>query len=126
MSRFDPIEILEAQAACVCEPRHPATPNGEPKTLAETVDHEAIAYRTWGTPTGDFLARQMERLAQLIRWTGATSPEDHESRMEVWDDDLRREWEERGFAAGHEAGRREGRDLAFQVIKVVLSRTLLR
>ena len=26
-------------------------------------------------PEGDFLARQMERLSQLIRWTGATSPE---------------------------------------------------
>jgi hypothetical protein len=126
MSHFDPIEILEAQARCPCEPRHPTTANGEPMTLAETVDHEATAYRAWGTPAGDFLARQLERLAQLIRWTGATTPQEHEDRMEIWDDDLRRQWEERGFAAGHEAGRREGRDLAFQEIKVVLSKTPLR
>ena len=50
------------------------TANGRPRTLAEVVDHEALAYRAWGTPTGDFLAAQMERVAQLIRWTGATTP----------------------------------------------------
>ena len=48
--------------------------NGQPRTLAEVVDHEAMGYRAWGTPTGDFLARQMERLAQLVRWTGADDP----------------------------------------------------
>src|SRR5947209_1425875 len=48
--------------------------NGQPLTLAEVVDHEAMGYRGWGTPTGDFLARQMERLAQLIRWTNAMRP----------------------------------------------------
>jgi hypothetical protein len=87
--------------------------DGRPTTLAETVDHEALAYRSWGTPEGDFLARQMERLAQLVRWTGATTPEDHEDRMEVWDEDLRRQWEDRGYEAGYAAGRREGRRLAF-------------
>jgi hypothetical protein len=126
MSHFDPIKSLEAQAPCACEPRHPTTANGEPRTLAEVIDHEAIAYRGWGTPTGDFLARQMEQLAQLVRWTGATTPEDHEARMEVWDHDLRRRWEDRGYVAGPEAGRREGRDLAFQEIMVVLSQAPLR
>ena len=48
----------------------PVSANGRPTTLAELVDHEALAYRAWGTPEGDFLARQMERLAQLVRWTG--------------------------------------------------------
>ena len=50
--------------------------NGQPKTLVEIVEHEALGYRAWGTPAGDFLARQTERLAQLIRWTGASTPED--------------------------------------------------
>jgi hypothetical protein len=122
VSPSNPVEILEAPAPCGCEPRHPTTANGEPLTLAETVDHEAMAYRAWGTSTGDFLARQMERLAQLVRWTGATTPEAHEDRMQIWDEDVRRQWEDRGFAAGHEAGRREGRDLAFQEIRVVLKR----
>ena len=100
--------------------------NGRPTTLAALVDHEALAYRAWKTPEGDFLARQMERLAQLVRWTGATTPEDHEARMEVWDEQLRRQWEDRGHAAGLEQGRREGRNLAFEEIQLVLRRSVGR
>jgi hypothetical protein len=81
--------------------------NGQPLTLAEVVDHEARAYRAWGTPAGDFLARQMERLAQLVRWTGANTPEEHEARMDVWDDEVREQWFDRGYQEGLEAGRRE-------------------
>jgi hypothetical protein len=81
--------------------------NGQPMTLAEVVDHEAMAYRAWGTPAGEFLARQMERLAQLVRWTGATTPEEHEARMEVWDQEVREQWFDRGYHEGQEAGRRE-------------------
>ncbi len=81
--------------------------NGQPMTLAEVVDHEAMAYRAWGTPAGDFLGRQMERLAQLIRWTGAATPEEHEARMDVWDEELREQWYDRGHHEGREAGRRE-------------------
>lgn len=82
--------------------------NGEPTTLAEVVDHEARAYRAWGTPEGDFLARQMERLAQLVRWTGAKTPEEHEARMDVWDDEVREQWYDRGYHEGLEAGRLQG------------------
>ena len=57
---------------------------------------------------------------------GATTPEDHEARMEVWEDDLRKEWEDRGHAAGLQQGRREGRDLAFQEIQFVLRRSVGR
>jgi hypothetical protein len=107
-------------------PADPAAANGRPTMLAELVDHEALAYRAWGTPAGDFLARQMERLAQLIRWTGAATPEDHEARMEVWDEQLRQQWEDRGHAAGLEQGRREGRDLAFDEVICVLKKAPLR
>ena len=103
-----------------------AAVDGRPTTLAELVDHEALAYRSWGTPEGDFLARQMERLSQLVRWTGAITPEDHEARMEVWEDDLRRQWEDRGHAAGLQQGRREGRDRAFEEIQLVLRRSVGR
>ncbi len=65
------------------ESPRPVPANGQPVTLVEIVEHEALGYRAWGTPEGDFLARQMERLGQLIRWTGASTPEDHEDRMEV-------------------------------------------
>lgn len=99
-----------------------ADPLAPPATLAEAVDREARAYRARGTPEGEFLARQLERLAQLVRWTGAAAPEEHEARMEVWDEELRRQWEDRGYAAGYDAGRREGRDLAFRELILVLKR----
>jgi hypothetical protein len=107
----------------------PATPvagNGQPTTLAELVDHEALAYRAWTTPEGDFLARQMERLAQLVRWSGARTPQEHEDRMEVWDADIRQQWEDRGYQAGYEQGRNEGRDLAFDEVICVLKKAPLR
>jgi hypothetical protein len=81
--------------------------NGQPRSLAEIIDHEAMGYRAWGTPTGDFLARQMERLAQLIRWTAAATPEDHEARLEVWDQEIREQWFDRGYHEGYEAGRHD-------------------
>jgi hypothetical protein len=122
VSHVDPTSLLNARAIGDDATRHPSDTNGQPLTLAEAVDHEAIAYHAWGTPVGELLARHMERLAQLIRWTGATTPEEHDARMEVWDDDLRRRWEECGYAAGVEAGRREGRDAVFHEIQL-LSRT---
>ncbi len=71
-----------------------------PRTLAELVDHEALAYRGWGTTEGDFLARQMERLAQLIRLTEAETPGDFEDRLEVYECDLRAREYDRGFEDG--------------------------
>ncbi len=71
-----------------------------PRTLAETVDHEALAYRAWGTPEGDFLARQMERLAQLIRLTQAETPGQFEDRLEACEFDLRAREYDRGFEDG--------------------------
>src|SRR5271157_308830 len=83
--------------------------NGQPVTMLEIVEHEAEGYRAWRTPEGEFLARQMDRLAQLIRWTGATTPEDHEDRMEVWDAEIRDRYWDMGFHEGLVAGRRECR-----------------
>jgi hypothetical protein len=83
--------------------------NGQPVTMLEIVEHEASVYRAWGNEMGDFLARQMDRLAQLIRWTGATMPEDHEDRMEVWDAEIRDRYWDMGFHEGLVAGRRECR-----------------
>jgi hypothetical protein len=40
----------------------------------------------------------MERLAQVIPWTGATTPGEHVARMEVWDEAVREQWFERGLA----------------------------
>jgi hypothetical protein len=84
----------------------PSVPvNGQPMTLVETVEHEALAYRAWRTPEGDFLASHLERLAQLIRWTGATTPDEHEARMEVWDSQIAERHFDRGFTQGDAAAR---------------------
>ena len=52
--------------------------NGEPQTLAETIDHEALSYRERGDSIGKFIADHLDRLAQLVRWTDASTPEEHE------------------------------------------------
>ena len=75
--------------------------------MIETIEHEAMAYRAWGTPIGEFLARQMERLAQLVRWTGATTPDEHEARMEVWDAEISARYFDRGYSEGIRAARAE-------------------
>jgi hypothetical protein len=120
MSHSDPVSPPDDRARCADGPGPSTDADGRPLSLAEAVDCEANAYRSWGTPVGDLLARQLERLAQLIRWTGATTPEDYEARMEVWDDHLRRRWEERGYAAGREAGRRDRRYRALPEIQLLL------
>jgi len=81
--------------------------NGQPLTLAETIDHETMAYRAWGTPIGEFLARYMDRLAQLVRWTGATTPDEHEERMDVWDAEISARYFDRGYEEGIHAARAE-------------------
>ena len=81
--------------------------NGQPTTLLETVQHEARAYRAWETPIGDFLAEQLERVAQLIAWTRATSPDEYRDRLEIWDRQIADDHHQRGFAEGYEAARKE-------------------
>ena len=71
------------------------------------VEHEALSYRAWGTPAGDFLAERLERVAQLVRLTGASTPAEHNDRMAVWDDDIRQREFDRGYSEGIEAARRE-------------------
>ncbi len=74
--------------------------NGQPSSLLDIVLHEALAYRQWGTVEGDFLADQMDRLAQLVRWTGASTPQEHLDRMEVWDAEIAESHFDRGFSEG--------------------------
>jgi hypothetical protein len=80
---------------------------GEPQSLVEMIDHEARAYRERGDSFGRFLSRQLERLAQLVLWTGAETPEDHEDRMEVWDSEIASRHYDSGFESGLEYARRE-------------------
>ena len=71
-----------------------------PRTLAETVDHEALAYRAWGTPEGDFLSHRWSGWRSVIRLTEAETPGDFEDRLEVYECDLRAREYDRGFEDG--------------------------
>jgi len=81
--------------------------NGQPLTLAEQVDHESLAFRMRGDSIGQFIADHLDRLAQLVRWTDASTPEDHDSRMEVWDGEISARTYDRGYEDGISAARRE-------------------
>jgi hypothetical protein len=81
--------------------------NGQPLSLLDIVEHEALGYQAWGTAAGNFLADQLRRVAQLLRWTGAKTPEDHEDRMETYDRELRDRYYDQGYHDGLEAGRRD-------------------
>jgi hypothetical protein len=83
--------------------------NGMPANLAGAIDLEAMSYRSQGTPIGDFLADQMERLAQLVRFTGAITPQEHLDRMEVLDAQIAEQHFERGYSEGLEVGLRQVR-----------------
>jgi hypothetical protein len=106
-----PTPAPRAQAAPVQQPGNQATEvvpaNGQPTTLLEIVEHEAMGYKAWGTPAGRFLADQLGRIAQLLGWSGARTPEDHEDRMELYDRELRDRHYDQGYQDGLEAGRRE-------------------
>jgi hypothetical protein len=84
------------------ENRHPLidATDGPRLTLPQMIDREARGYLAWGTPVGDFLARKLDELSQLVRWTQATTPDEHDARMDVWDAEIRDQWEARGYEEG--------------------------
>src|SRR4051812_24827832 len=86
---------------------HLLAANGQPLTLPEAIDDEARAFRERGDNLGRFLADQLDRLAQLVRWTGAETQDQHEERMEIYDDELRTKHYDRGYEDGLEAARNE-------------------
>jgi hypothetical protein len=114
---FDPSAILREFLAIIPEPddddapadvesfpTRPDDADGPRFTFSQLIDQEALGYRAWGPPVGDFLAREMEKLAQMVLWTQSDTPEQHEARMAIWDDEIRQQWEARGYEAGRSAG----------------------
>jgi hypothetical protein len=75
--------------------------------MAEHVDCEARAYRDRGNAIGRFIADYLDRLSQLLLWTGAATPEEHVERMEVWDAEIAARHYDRGYEDGIAAARRE-------------------
>src|SRR5262249_46476958 len=48
--------------------------NGQPMTMMEIDEHEAIGYRAWGTPIGEFLARHIDPTDRRGHARGPRSP----------------------------------------------------
>jgi hypothetical protein len=51
------------------------------------------------------IARAMDELALKVRMTGATTPAELETRVEVLDAGIRADWESRGYDAGRTSRR---------------------
>ena len=71
-----------------------------PRTLAELVDHEALAYRAWGTPEGDFLAPADGAAGAAHPLHAGRDAQEFEDRLEVYEFDLRAREYDRGFEDG--------------------------
>jgi hypothetical protein len=55
-------------------------------TLAESIDREADRFEDRCNGAGRLMARALRELAESVRWSGATTPDEHESRMALWDE----------------------------------------
>ncbi len=78
----------------------PAAIAGGAPSLADLVTAEADRLRRCESPIGGFLAGQLDRVAQLIRFTGARSPEQYQDRIEAHESDLLAREYDRGFSDG--------------------------
>ena len=78
----------------------PAPVAGGAPSLADLVAAEAGRLRRSASPIAGFLADQLDRLAQLVAFTGARSPGEYADRIETEERDrLAREYD-RGFEDG--------------------------
>jgi hypothetical protein len=67
--------------------------------LAARIERAAGTYRRRSGDAAELIAETLERLAQLIAWTGAKTAAEHRDRMDVWDETLRSQWWQRGYDA---------------------------
>jgi hypothetical protein len=55
-------------------------------TLAESIDREADRLEARRNGAGRLMAKALRELAESVRWSGATTPDEHESRMQLWEE----------------------------------------
>jgi hypothetical protein len=78
-------------------------------TLDQLIEHQIAFYESWGNEAGKWIALHITEL--LIKYRGAGSaPTSAEAmaRIEILEQDVRHDWEARGYEEGLAAGRREG------------------
>jgi hypothetical protein len=77
-------------------------------TLDQLIERQIEFYEGWQNEAGKMFALHMTEL--LLKYRGAGSPAtpaEAMARIEVFEQDVRHDWEARGYEAGKEAGRRE-------------------
>jgi hypothetical protein len=63
----------------------------------ELIETHASYFRSLETAVGDFLARQLDELADMARLVRATSPDTYEARVEVLESDRDEQIRAQGF-----------------------------
>ena len=64
-------------------------------------------HRASGTPEDRFIADQLERVAGLLRFTGATTAEKFHARVECNEEWIKEEMNNRGWSEGRQSFQRE-------------------
>lgn len=95
---LEPCDLASAEEAL--RRGGPAPVSGGAPSLADLVTAEADRLRRSASPIGGFLADQLDRLAQLVAFTGAQSSQDFADRIEIHERDLLAREYDRGFADG--------------------------
>jgi hypothetical protein len=72
-------------------------------SLLAYVEAQAREYRSLGAPSARFVAEQLERTAQVIRFTGAETPEQFEDRVFANEQAVQEQHFERGYQEGRES-----------------------
>jgi hypothetical protein len=72
-------------------------------SLLNHVQAEAIRLRGRGGPHAAFVAAQLERVAQLIAFTGAETPEQFEDRIFANEQEVQEAAFERGYQEGRQS-----------------------
>jgi hypothetical protein len=78
------------------------------RTLDQLIEHQIEFYEGWQNEAGNWFALHMTEL--LIKYRGAGSPSTRAeamARIEILEQDVRRDWAAIGYENGKTAGRRE-------------------
>lgn len=104
LRRGGPAPIREDRPAPIRTDHSPLTTDhceAQP-SLAELVAAEADRLRRSASPIAGFLADQVERIAQLVAFTGARTPGDFVDRLEIHERDILAQEYDRGYADGRD------------------------
>ena len=72
-------------------------------SLLDYIEAQAREYRSLGAPSARFVAEQLERTAQLLKFTGAETPEQFADRVFANEEAVKEAEFERGYQEGRQS-----------------------